>query len=181
MKLSVMFSVLFKSDMTYDSTRHNECPPTGSWIGLDGLEHRHVMFDLLSIDGARPVVVDLLPTIGRAAIGGRLRLHLHRSRRLLLNLVIHVEQFLVRNVRDEENGWKKREKIDWARRPLIPTPRSRWTITVPSQCSEACSRRALHRLASPVINPGTTVTSSGLKRWLPMTWDKLSGKPSLHR
>jgi hypothetical protein len=62
---------------TYNGARHYECPPAGSGIGLDSLEHSHIMFDLLGIDGTRSVVVDLLADIvNRSAWGAGLRLDL---------------------------------------------------------------------------------------------------------
>lgn len=67
----------------YNGAGHDECPPTGGGIGLDRLEHRHIMFDLLGIDGARSVVVDLLVDIvDRSARGAGLRLDLRCGRLL---------------------------------------------------------------------------------------------------
>jgi hypothetical protein len=81
----------------YNGARHYECPPTGSGIGLDSLEHRHIMFDLLGIDSACSVVVHaaLLVIVDRSARGGGLHLDLRRWVRLLVE-VIHVdERFLI--------------------------------------------------------------------------------------
>ena len=60
----------------YNGAGHDECPPAGSGVGPDSLQHRHVMFDLLGINGARSVVVDL--HIASFDIGGALRLDLRR-------------------------------------------------------------------------------------------------------
>ena len=64
----------------YDGAGHDECPPAGSGVGPDSLQHRHVMFDLLGIDGARSVVVDLFADSSMASfgIGDALRLDLRR-------------------------------------------------------------------------------------------------------
>jgi hypothetical protein len=77
----------------YNGARHDECPPTGSGIGLDGLEHSHVMFDLLGIDGTRSVVVGLVADmiVERSALGGGVGLDLMRYGRLLCEVVVHVD------------------------------------------------------------------------------------------
>ena len=78
----------------YNGARHYERPPTGSGIGLDSLEHRHIMFDLLGIDGACSVVVHvdlLVDIVDRSARGGRLHLDLRRGVRLLVDEGIHVD------------------------------------------------------------------------------------------
>lgn len=75
----------------YNGAGHDECPPTGSGIGLDSLEHRHVMFELLGLDGARSVVIDLL-IVDSFALEVGLRLDLGRHG-LLCGDVTHVDDF----------------------------------------------------------------------------------------
>ena len=78
----------------YNGARHDECPPAGSRIRLDSLDHGHIMFDLLGINGACSVVVDLLVhVVDRTARRGRQRLDLGRRGRLLGVDVVHVDGF----------------------------------------------------------------------------------------
>ena len=69
---------------TYNGARHNECPPTSSRIGLDGLHNSHIKLDLLRIDSSRAIVVGLLiGIVDGAIVVGRVGLDLRRMHRLL--------------------------------------------------------------------------------------------------
>jgi hypothetical protein len=105
----------------YNGARHDECPPTGSGIGLDSLEHGHVMFDIFGIDGARPVVDGLLGAnilIDGFMFGGGMRLDL-RHGRLLVDLVVHVDEFCDwGNARNDERRKGERQRL--GNRVFIP-------------------------------------------------------------
>ena len=93
---------------TYNSAGHDKGPETGRGIGPDGLQHRHLMFDLLGLDGACAVIVDLLVGIvDGAAVGGRLRLDLCHGGRLLCLDVAHVGDV---SVGDDEQTERERKK-----------------------------------------------------------------------
>jgi len=94
---------------SYNGARHDEGPPTGGRISLDGLPNSHAMLEILGIDSTRSVQAALLVDI--VARLGMVGFDFHGRKRLFVE-VAHVVG-LWGSLGGDKTRWTSRGRSDW--------------------------------------------------------------------